>query len=109
MAQPMKDSDRGIALPTLTGAANGTIKRVERFHNKIVHFTGAFTGGWSLVLQGSLDGSTWVAIGSAVTAATLVDPNSVPAVDFAWKYYRLYATTIGNANAVSVVMGGFSD
>lgn len=80
-----------------TGA--GPSKPVGRFSDKRVQFSGAFTGGWSLNLQGSIDGFTWVNIQTGIIAAAAID------VTAWWQYLRLNTVVVGSMTSTGSPYG----
>lgn len=73
----------------ITGA--GPAKLVSRFSDKRVQFSGAFTGGWSVTLEGTVDGTNWIAIQSAIAAAPAAPIDVAPW----WLYMRLNTVVVG--------------
>jgi hypothetical protein len=81
---------------------NGERKRTEHITSKRVQFAGAFTGGWSVQLQGTVNGINYVNIGAAVVAAGIVE---VP--EF-WRFMRLAVGVAGTAGAMTASLGGYT-
>ncbi|TXH17451.1 MAG: hypothetical protein E6R03_03860 [Hyphomicrobiaceae bacterium] len=69
----------------------GPSKPVGRFSDKRVQFSGAFTGGWSVTLEGTVDGTNWIAIQAAIVAAPAAPIEVAPW----WLYLRLNTLVVG--------------
>jgi hypothetical protein len=103
MRELLKNSMK-FEVPLSGGApttGNGPAKRTSHITSKRVQFSGTFVG-WSVTLQGTVDGTNFVNIGSAVTSATIVE---VP--EF-WRAMRLVVGTAGAANLMQAALGGYT-
>ena len=80
---------------------NGAPKRTDNITNKRVQFAGTFVG-WSVTLQGTVDGTNYINIGGAVVAAAIAE---VPEY---WRFMRLSVTTAGAASAMTSALGGYT-
>ena len=82
-----------VTTPPVAGAA----QEVDHLRNKTVQFSGTFVA--TLQLEGSLDGTNWVAVESAVTAAGLVE------VSHTLKQLRVKTTAYTSGTPVAVLVG----
>lgn len=81
---------------------NGPPHKTEHVTGKRVQFSGTFAGGWSVQLQGTVDGTNYVNIGSAITAAGIVE---VP--EF-WRFLRVNVGVVGTADLMHANLGGYT-
>lgn len=100
MSRPILTTDQDFDVAT-ADATGGTSKPTERFEGKkTLQFIGTFGGTTSYQIEGSMDGTAWVAVGSAVTAVGIIE------TDTPWTFMRVL-TNVHNAADVSVLFGAF--
>lgn len=98
MARPFHQN---LPLPDPIADGNGGAVLVEAYRDKLVQVTGTFTA--TVTIQGSLDGSNWV----AVTDGAFTGPGFVEIAP-AFKYLR--AVVSGYASGAPVALfGGFDE
>lgn len=107
MARYILTHDQRFNVAT-TNATAGTAKPAGRFQLKYLQISGTFAGGWSIQLQGSVDGTNWLNIGAAIIAT----PTALVSVPESWQYLRVLTNTAGTISAAAtpaVVLGAYDE
>lgn len=103
MSQAILDHERELVVEDT--AIAGPEIRSDGFALNGVQISGNFAGGWSVTIQGTIDGSVWFAISSAITVATLLDP-STTTLGVTWRNVRVLTNAAGTGVQPSVFLAG---
>lgn len=88
----------GYALNAPAAVQAGTAFDARRLRGRLVQITGTFTA--TLGVEGSIDGTVWTGIGSAITAP------GYRVVEDGWSYVRINTTAFTSGTPVAK-LGGF--
>lgn len=106
MARAILEAEKFLDVPP--SAANGARKTTEGWDFMAVQVDGNFAGGWSVSLQGTIDGTNWVDIVTGITAATVVhDDGTVTLMRVRWNALRMVTAVVGTGSPPTAAIGGF--
>lgn len=84
----------------------GDYKRTAGWQNVAFQFAGTFAG-WSIAIEGSMDGDSWVEVIPAQTAPAVVFASSPTSLlNVPWNQMRVNVISVGANPAPTVIAGG---
>jgi hypothetical protein len=96
----MRPHYQSMNIPSPIAAGPGNELMTDRFRDKAVQVFGASWSAGNVSLEGSNDGVTWTAVGSALTAAGWIQ------VPHAVQYLRVVLGAGITATSITAIFGG---